>query len=402
MTSQVVILNLQCAAVASDSILTVGSQDLSKTITSTEKAFDLGSAHNVVCLLSGNASILEVPWAVVLAEWRNTLDSPLPRLEDYGRHLAAWLAQRDDFFSREQREEFLFEGLSALYEIVADLITDKLDEEAEDADDGAKPDQGAICLDVAQEALRHFAASPPYLEAGGPADEALIIDLAAEAHEICEIWLDEVPGDADLEDLLVTSGLDLVLTRSLPWRSGTTIAFVGFGADDLFPGFHLIRVDGIVGSSTRWWDEGSGTVDTTIQSRVRGIAQSDAVMTFIRAYDMSYLDCAVEAVEGILSDLRDRGLLTDDESYAGIVEEATSRIDEAFSVNAQTHFSGPLLDTVASLPPIEMARLAEALVGIQALRAAANAEQPTVGGAIEVALITRRGGVQWVGKQGSH
>jgi hypothetical protein len=55
-----------------------------------------------------------------------------------------------------------------------------------------------------------------------------------------------------------------------------------------------------------------------------------------------------------------------------------------------------MLDTIETLPPADLARMAEALVGVQALRAASTRRQPSVGGPIDVVVITRRHGVQWV------
>jgi hypothetical protein len=59
-------------------------------------------------------------------------------------------------------------------------------------------------------------------------------------------------------------------------------------------------------------------------------------------------------------------------------------------------FTSPMLDTIGALNLKDAADLAEALVGIQAMRANASPEPPGVGGFIESLIIDRFDGIRWV------
>ena len=55
----------------------------------------------------------------------------------------------------------------------------------------------------------------------------------------------------------------------------------------------------------------------------------------------------------------------------------------------------PLYDSIEAMPLVQMAELAKSLIGIQVLRSATEYE-PTVGGEIGVAVVTKTEGVQFV------
>ena len=80
----------------------------------------------------------------------------------------------------------------------------------------------------------------------------------------------------------------------------------------------------------------------------------------------------------------------------GIIESAGDAILEHIGEN----YRAPLLDAVASLPLHEMGVLAKALVNLTAFRAHLSADDHgTVGGDIDVAIISKAEGFVWVEKK---
>ena len=61
MTSQIAVFNLECVAVASDSVMTISNGRQERTLSSSEKVFDRGPAHKVVAVSSGEARFMKVP-----------------------------------------------------------------------------------------------------------------------------------------------------------------------------------------------------------------------------------------------------------------------------------------------------------------------------------------------------
>jgi hypothetical protein len=61
----------------------------------------------------------------------------------------------------------------------------------------------------------------------------------------------------------------------------------------------------------------------------------------------------------------------------------------------ETTYTQPFLRVIRSLDEPGLARVADLLARVQELRAVASDSQATVGGVIEVATITKRGGIRW-------
>jgi hypothetical protein len=64
--------------------------------------------------------------------------------------------------------------------------------------------------------------------------------------------------------------------------------------------------------------------------------------------------------------------------------------------NSEDRFVAPLRYAIAGLPTATLADVARSLVELQALRQTTTAEQSTVGGPIDVAVISRSGGFKWI------
>ena len=60
------------------------------------------------------------------------------------------------------------------------------------------------------------------------------------------------------------------------------------------------------------------------------------------------------------------------------------------------HFSGPVMEMVASLPKDELGAMAESLVNLTKFKRRVSKEQETVGGPIDVAVITKGDGFVWI------
>ena len=63
---------------------------------------------------------------------------------------------------------------------------------------------------------------------------------------------------------------------------------------------------------------------------------------------------------------------------------------------SHSEFSGPVMDAVRFFSPTEMARMAETLVSLESFRQQVTLKDETVGGPIDVAVITRGDGFIWI------
>jgi len=59
-------------------------------------------------------------------------------------------------------------------------------------------------------------------------------------------------------------------------------------------------------------------------------------------------------------------------------------------------FSAPVVNTVASLPKEELAAMAEALINLTSIKRRMSSQTETVGGPIDVAVISKGDGFIWI------
>lgn len=75
---------------------------------------------------------------------------------------------------------------------------------------------------------------------------------------------------------------------------------------------------------------------------------------------------------------------------------AVKELRDKLSQHKRTNFVDPVLDAVAALPKDELAAMAESLVSLTILKRRVSMTAETVGGAIDVALISKGDGLIWI------
>ncbi len=76
-------------------------------------------------------------------------------------------------------------------------------------------------------------------------------------------------------------------------------------------------------------------------------------------------------------------------------EQALSNYVGGLAESRQVYFVGPVMDVVASLPKDELAEMAESLVNLTSLKMRMSNDKETVGGPIDVAIISKGDGLVW-------
>ena len=83
------------------------------------------------------------------------------------------------------------------------------------------------------------------------------------------------------------------------------------------------------------------------------------------------------------------------------VEKLKNAFAKALDGEIDNRFQRPLIAAIEALPRHDLARIAEALVSLTAFRRRMSlGEKETVGGAIDVAILSKAEGFQWVKRGG--
>ena len=82
--------------------------------------------------------------------------------------------------------------------------------------------------------------------------------------------------------------------------------------------------------------------------------------------------------------------------FDNVVARARHEMGDAILDRAQREHALPLRRVLGVLPVDEMAELAETLINLQALKEKVTKSSETVGGPVDVAIITKSEGLVWV------
>lgn len=399
MTAEVAVMNRSAVALAADSKVTVGTTRGAKTYDTVNKVFSLSKVHPVGVMIYENSECMGYPWETIVKEYRASVGNAkrdtifewsahfIKYVEGFGevtdeavssnieRVCSSWFE-----WAWNEADDIVVKGSTTgeLYKVLPGIMQDKAsrllfgvpEKAASAATRGLAKYHGSIMSAIDDNGLSAEKANPEVAEAAaGLAVAGLISGEPSPDH-----------------------------------YSGLVVA--GFGDKQLFPALCRHEIDGHVGHKFKVKHYGSDGISRTNRSMIYPFAQRDMVDRFMEGIDRPYQDFLVGLVEEAVSDsclaTLDRngseGSKTDAarDEILSAVRRRVADIQAKATAYRQRVFVDPVVDMVAMLPKDELANLAESLVSLASLKGRVTHGLATVGGPIDVALISRGDGFVWV------
>jgi hypothetical protein len=402
MTTEVAVLNRLGVALAADSAVTISGGGAQKVFDTGDKLFELCTRGNdpVGIMINGNMDLFGIPWEILIKAFR---DQKRPEAT---RTMRDWLQCLLDFVSSHQsitpaqEEAFVEAFIADEVRAVQSLTLEKFREVPE----GSLPSE-FISAAVAErrvlyetakiaDSLNDLASDEVKARYGAQIRSTIGQSLA---------WLD--PRDDELD--LLTDIILKALTASERSEASTGIIVAGFCKDDLFPSMAMADVDGGVCGRIRYTHGENFSVDRVDNpAKVISFAQTDVVDRILSGADnrfinesVKYLKSAIsKANEGLVDELRAAGL--DATAASGLTGDVASQVVNGYKTEfverARSGFRSSFDQMVAMMPKQDVIELAEALVSITAIERNASSQQATVGGPVDIALITKHEGFVWI------
>lgn len=398
MTAEIAVANKHAVALAADSKVTIGGSTAIKTYDTVNKVFTLSKAHPVGIMIFGNAEFMEYPWETIIKLFRQE-QGPRDR-----PHVQNWVDDFRDYLEKfgDIKKEHVSDNINGIVGSWLTIIREMTISAA--ADDG-------ITI---------------------PSDEytALIVQALNENTDRCHaeaLWLTKARGTKVLKDhaapIMAAVGAVFpkgptevheaaarlaaaALMRQIesPQSSGYVIA--GFGEKDIFPTIVESATDGYVGPTIKGRQVVVTDLSRQHSASIRAFAQKEMVQSFMNGVDPSLIltlaSMFAEALtNSCLSVLDEYGLSRRKTAATRnkIMDAAFARVEtifDDFSSEQMQKFSGPIMDMVNLLPKDELANLAESLVSLTSLKRRVSRGAETVGGPIDVALISKGDGFIWI------
>lgn len=412
MTTEIAILNRSAVALAADSAVTISVGDgneaqIAKIYANANKLFELVKGAAVGVMIYNTADIGTLPWESVVKAFRSsTFSHRRMTLEEYADDLQRFVA---DILTRALTED---ERLAAVSLHVRAVVGNFLSAMEHTPGKLRKANDRKSVLE--KEATRNL----KELKQLDVADWASGLDDAQLMRRYRARFLPEVPEvwcgcrlSKRLRSLLVELAMAfLIRSQDLigPW---TGVVVAGFGDDEMFPSLRSVRIAGMFEDRLIWLQPEVAKVGVSVPSLIRPYAQTNDAQAFLLGIDPQvsqaigrfWRDWAA-AIHGDIVQIAVSQFSppTDEATRFGeAVETYMKESFKEFGQFMQENFhdlrSASITASAAFLSKGEIANLAENLVELTSLRNRVSLDRlETVGGATDVAVISKGDGFVWV------
>lgn len=408
MTAEIAIMNKSAVALAADSAVTVAHQDGEKVFNTTNKLFMLSKYHPVGIMIYGNAQFMDVPWETIIKIYRNHLDAQeFDTVEEYAKHFFTCLQREKQFASEEQQEKYFKIVLTDFFISIHEEIKNQVNEITKDGK-SASVDE---IFDIAKNVLlqeQETRSSQKKIKGFTKTFAKSTISKFKESYDrLVNDWFG-LFSFRNKYELIYNTVVEYIGSDTLS-RLGTGVVFAGFGKKELFPSVVTYNVEAIINGKLKYIpnEDKSHTINHRERAEIIPFAQDDMAQTFIKGVHPDYDNYLIRFYIDMFRNIP--GMIL--ENISGISDEKKKEYEESTKQKIlnkiidgsnnvenkwrQSHIN-PLYSVVETLPKDQLAVVAETLVNITLFKQKVTPVTETVGGPIDVAIISKGDGFIWI------
>lgn len=408
MTAEIAILNKTAVALAADSAVTMRYGEKQKIYNTMNKLFALSKYRPVGIMVYGNAEFMGIPWESIIKYYRSKLGTEKYKfLNDYSNSFIKFLENENVVLWPEDIQlDFFRETIENYYSYLVVAISEKIDTELEQKHELSEQDIQAIVDEIIRKDYETWSSTE---NLGTHSSEQLadvITRLSESIKQLKKQTFEKLPLSEDSDRLLTESIPMLFLKDRFP-NSITGIVIAGFGESEIFPSAISYTFQGIVCGKLKYKQLNSERIDRKKNAIILPFAQHEMVNTFIEGIDPSYRELIQTYLTKLINGYSEKLLAAIPELSADRKAQLTSKFNTTglevctdfnrrITSHAHQNYISPILHAVAALPKDELAAMAESLVNLTSFKRRVSLQAETVGGAIDVAVISKGDGFIWI------
>ncbi len=408
MTAEIAILNKHAVALAADSAVTVqmrkNDEIKQKIFNTSNKLFTLSKFHPVGIMFYGEADILQIPLEILTKMYRKKLGTKNYKLlKDYALDFIDFVGNS---FSEEQQKEYFKSKISSFFfHIILKEINDKGKSLAEN---GQLTEENVIrisseTIKQCYEKYKDF----ERLDHLPEKFEETIMDIYKEqiVQAIKDVF-EELPlKKSSIDELFHLASF--ICSRDLFPSNITGIVIAGYGSDQIFPSIYGIIIDGVTGNKLKYKVTHEIEISESNNSTIIPFAQKEMVSNFMEGVDPDYGNLFNSMLKEIITQypiiLINKISNLNEEDKENIIKplleesiEIYNKLKEKMLEYRQNNFIDPVIDAVSALSKEDLAEMAESLVNLTSFKRRVTIDAETVGGPIDVAVISKGDGFIWI------
>ncbi len=395
MTSIVGVLNKRAVAIAADSAVTVG--DTHKVMNTGNKIFSMSKYAPVGIAIYGSASMMDTPWEVIIKCYRRELKTKkFQYLREYVDDFMNFLRKHQFFASVEvQRRNLTFQIFSFL-----NVCEEKAKKRANYT---TNPTQ-AVIDELNDCKTANMASADIYAEFQGYDYAEFLLYARNEIQNV--LGQSKTPNLAQHFNEFAESYFYYMRVASIDKSGDTGLVFVGYGEEEIYPCLYNIVTTLYFDHKLQYrYGEQVEIRNELPSASIVPFAQVEATQTVIRGINPSFYNIISNNLNTALTAFRTASSSLARQQNAQALAAQIDSIDvsaltQAFTTSARNEFfekySRPLVNTISLLSISDMANVAESLVALTSLVNRMSPREESVGGPVDVAVISKGDGFIWI------
>lgn len=410
MTAEVAILNKLGIALAADSAVTISEGTNNRKVFNTaDKLFELSQAQPIACMVFSNLQFMQAPLQVLIKEFRRT-KYPTETVEQATSALLKYLTKYAKDSDEQIKRGIVYTNGLEFYKVILGRANHLLERRLADPNWIIEATKEKPFLQIISELWETAVSALERVTEQWP-DAEFVGDFPTND------WLNDIihqvlsdaeqsPPDDRRDD--VTSLIIKMMRKATPLESSTGLVVAGYGEKELFPTLVHYEVFSPVAGALKFRKiEVVDIARKGPRARVMAFAQREMAERFLFGLDVQIKDKIVRFCRQTVSAIGDlaQSLVTfgnDAESEAFRTNLKTA--EDSFVSDLETlgmdtirdESQRAVEDMVEFMPKQDLAEFAEALVNLSSVQRRVHSGFETVGGPIDVAVISKSEGLVWV------
>ena len=401
-------MNTQGIALAADSAVTVNtSENISKVYNTANKLFMLSKHAPVGIMIFGNSQLTNVPWETIVKAFRRELGtSRLDTVFDYSEALIKFIQTEVSLFPPTFQEQDILGHSISFCRLLISQIEKDIEAQIQSV--------GSIDETTIKKYIRlHITNTRTSLSKGGDLPEmndqflgTLRQHFRKSIDTGIDISFEKYPLTKYDKDRLRTLLVLALKKKDIFPYSSSGIVIAGFGEKEYFPSLRALELHGVWLKHVRMKITTEQTIGIDNLASIVPFAQREMISLFMEGIHPQYREILQKALEtfmlGIPEAIKPSLKVSTPEfqRFDTHFKNKMQKIMEDFMKTLQqfsheSHVS-PIISTVSILPKDELASMAEALVNLTSFKRRVTLDQETVGGPIDVAVISKGDGFVWI------
>lgn len=419
MTAEIAILNRSAVALAADSAVTISTPSGPKIYDSVNKLFALVKQRPVGIMIYDSADLLGVPWETIIKAYRMQRSgaSPFDHLEQYADDFLQFIEGDSALIPRDLHDRYFDEAVHRRLELLRDRVNSAVEAALRSGDKPSQKRLRSFIDDAIVAEEEAWSSSTPGLWAASLDMKSLDQRYRVRVEQLMSSVLQKLPliarQTARIKLLLLDSMSKIPYWRPthgpVDPRSGIVIA--GFGEQEYFPRLLSFEINGIVDGKLRGVPRENDTISADNTAIIAPFAQREMVDAFVsginpqlylaiggylRGLEGTFPDAVLQLLQQQMSDLDPATASALRGPLSSLVLLTVRELEDHMNLMRNDQVT-PILNSVMYLPKDELAAMAESLVNLTSLKRRVSIDDPqTVGGPVDVAVISRGDGFVWI------